>query len=77
MAALVEQHILFDVAAEFNTKGQAMQNTFSRDGIEAGMTGSGKTRIDFMFANDVGIRVVDSFSICLARNKDSIIFHLR
>jgi len=61
LTALVEQQVLFDIAAEFTKPGQPIQNTFSRDVIKQGMVGSGKTRIDFLFSNDVGIRVVDSF----------------
>jgi hypothetical protein len=61
LTALVDQHVLSDIAAEFTKPGQPLQKTFSRDGIKPGMAGPGKTRIEFPFSNDVGIRVVDSF----------------
>jgi len=61
LTVLMEQQMLFDIAAEFTKPGQAVQKTFSRDGITEGMTGAGKTRIDFLLSNDVGIRVTDSF----------------
>jgi len=61
LSVLMEQQMLFDIAAEFTKPGQAVQKTFSRDGITEDMTGAGKTRIDFVLANDVGMRVTDSF----------------
>jgi endonuclease/exonuclease/phosphatase family metal-dependent hydrolase len=61
LSVLVEQRMLYDIAAEFTKPGQPVQKTFSRDGITSGMSGPGKTRIDFIFSNDCGIRVVDSF----------------
>ena len=61
LTVLVEQQMLFDIAAEFTKPGQAVQKTFSRDGIKPGVSGPGKTRIDFLFCNDIGIRVADSF----------------
>jgi len=45
LSAMVEQQLLFDVAAEWTKKGDQPQNTFSREGITPGMEGSGKTRI--------------------------------
>jgi hypothetical protein len=58
---MVEQQLLFDVAAEWTKQGQEPQNTFSREGITPGMEGPGKTRIDYIFANEIAIRIIKNF----------------
>jgi len=61
LSALIEQQLIFDVGAEWTKQGEQPQNTFSREGISPGMTGSGKTRIDYVFANEIAIRIIKNF----------------
>ena len=61
LSALLEQQLLFDVAAEFTKQGDQPESTFSREGFTAGMKGPGKTRIDYIFANDVAMRIIKNF----------------
>ena len=62
----MQESILFDIGAEWAPEGEDPQRTYSKDTIQEGMAGPGKTRIDLVMANMIGCRILEDIEYLYA-----------